>query len=640
MPEPAPDPPTRPAPLAPSRGGRARAARRWPSSRPNSTRAAQAPAARPQDVLEAQAHDGRGPDARRRRRRRASHAGKTAERAVFEAFAAFRDLLAGMGGYLGERAADLDDVVAARHRAPAAASPAPGVPDPDHPFVLVARDLAPADTAMLDLDQVLALVTTDGGPTSHTAILAREKAHHRRRRRAAEPPTLADGDHRDRRRRGRHGDRDPDATSGRRRRARASPSAHARRDAPVGPGALADGTPSRCSPTSARPAGAAGRRRRRAPRASACSAPSSSSSTGRAPRRVEQQASSTRGCSPAFPGKKVVVRVLDAGADKPLAFLNDAHEENPALGLRGLRALRASEDDPARPAHGARRGRRRDRRRPLGHGADGVDRRGDRATSPTSPTSSASGPPASWSRCRRPRCSPTASSPTPTSRRSARTTSPSTRSPPTGCSARSPPSRTRGTRRCCGSSARSAPPGAAAGKPVGICGEAAADPLLAVVLVGLGATTPLDVRRRRSPTCAPSSRATPSTRPRHLAELALAADGGGPQCAPRQPLTARCTHALNRGTHHDNDVRPATRTGRARVARAAVRHVPLRHDHAQHRGLHRVGPHHRVLHPDRLDAQRHPRRFGDADVIGWQARDHARAAETHDLPRTSASSAR
>ncbi len=38
------------------------------------------------------------------------------------------------------------------------------------------------------------------------------------------------------------------------------------------------------------------------------------------------------------------MRVLDAGADKPLAFLNDAHEENPALGLRGIRALRASED--------------------------------------------------------------------------------------------------------------------------------------------------------------------------------------------------------------------------------------------------------------------------------------------------------
>src|SRR6202012_3948795 len=54
--------------------------------------------------------------------------------------------------------------------------PAPGVPESDTPFVLVARDLAPADTALLNLDKVLALVTSDGGPTSHTAILAREKS--------------------------------------------------------------------------------------------------------------------------------------------------------------------------------------------------------------------------------------------------------------------------------------------------------------------------------------------------------------------------------------------------------------------------------------------------------------------------------
>jgi phosphotransferase system enzyme I (PtsI) len=46
----------------------------------------------------------------------------------------------------------------------------------------------------------------------------------------------------------------------------------------------------------------------------------------------------------AFAGKKVVVRVLDAGADKPLPFLNNAKEENPALGLRGLRALRQKEN--------------------------------------------------------------------------------------------------------------------------------------------------------------------------------------------------------------------------------------------------------------------------------------------------------
>ncbi|KIF07741.1 hypothetical protein PL81_00235, partial [Streptomyces sp. RSD-27] len=37
----------------------------------------------------------------------------------------------------------------------------------------VADDLAPADTALLDPERVLALVTVRGGPTSHTAILAK-----------------------------------------------------------------------------------------------------------------------------------------------------------------------------------------------------------------------------------------------------------------------------------------------------------------------------------------------------------------------------------------------------------------------------------------------------------------------------------
>jgi phosphotransferase system enzyme I (PtsI) len=46
----------------------------------------------------------------------------------------------------------------------------------------------------------------------------------------------------------------------------------------------------------------------------------------------------------AFSGKKVVVRCLDAGADKPLRFFTHTHEDNPALGRRGLRALRANEN--------------------------------------------------------------------------------------------------------------------------------------------------------------------------------------------------------------------------------------------------------------------------------------------------------
>jgi phosphotransferase system enzyme I (PtsI) len=39
----------------------------------------------------------------------------------------------------------------------------------------------------------------------------------------------------------------------------------------------------------------------------------------------------------AFTGRKVVVRTLDAGADKPLPFLPFGEEPNPAMGVRGLR---------------------------------------------------------------------------------------------------------------------------------------------------------------------------------------------------------------------------------------------------------------------------------------------------------------
>jgi phosphoenolpyruvate-protein phosphotransferase (PTS system enzyme I) len=42
----------------------------------------------------------------------------------------------------------------------------------------------------------------------------------------------------------------------------------------------------------------------------------------------------------AFAGRKVVVRTLDAGADKPLRFATQPDEPNPALGVRGLRVNR------------------------------------------------------------------------------------------------------------------------------------------------------------------------------------------------------------------------------------------------------------------------------------------------------------
>ena len=51
--------------------------------------------------------------------------------------------------------------------------PPPGIADPGHPFVLLAIDLAPADAAGLDATRCLGIATEEGGPTSHTAIIAR-----------------------------------------------------------------------------------------------------------------------------------------------------------------------------------------------------------------------------------------------------------------------------------------------------------------------------------------------------------------------------------------------------------------------------------------------------------------------------------
>ncbi|WP_418607602.1 PEP-utilizing enzyme [Georgenia sp. SUBG003] len=95
-----------------------------------------------------------------------------APRAVWQAAGRVAEQLSALGGYMAERAKDVADV---RNRiiAELTGQPVPGVPQRSEPFVLVATDLAPADTALLDPALVRAIVTAEGGPTSHTAILAR-----------------------------------------------------------------------------------------------------------------------------------------------------------------------------------------------------------------------------------------------------------------------------------------------------------------------------------------------------------------------------------------------------------------------------------------------------------------------------------
>ncbi len=266
-------------------------------------------------------------------------AGATAERAVFDAFRSFQDQLVALGGYMAERATDLADV-AQRIIAHLRGVPAPGVPESDTPFILVARDLAPADTALLDLAKVQGLVTQDGGPTSHTAILARAKsipaivgvsgaldvADGTQVLLDAAAGTVVT-------------DPPPEAVADAERRIAERAALAA---APLADGALADGTAVPLLANLGSPAEAAAAVELGAEGVGLFRTEFLFLDSATAP-SVESQTAQYTELLRHFPGRKVVVRALDAGADKPLAFLTDAHEENPALGLRGLRALRANE---------------------------------------------------------------------------------------------------------------------------------------------------------------------------------------------------------------------------------------------------------------------------------------------------------
>ncbi|MFI0418018.1 phosphoenolpyruvate--protein phosphotransferase [Spongiactinospora sp. 9N601] len=265
--------------------------------------------------------------------------GTAGARAVYDAFGGYRDALAAAGGYLAERAADLDDV---RDRAIAVLTgqPMPGVPEGGgEPFVLVARDLAPADTALLSREVVAAFVTEEGGPTSHTAILARALgvpavvACPGATGIKAGTPVLVDGATGIVR-------ADPPADEVDVAR-KADEARQAVLAAATGPGMTADGRP---VPLLANIGGPAD-----LPAALAAGAEGVGLyrteflflDRAQAPGEEEQYAA-YREVLDAFPGGRVIVRTLDAGADKPLAFLPPPGEEpNPALGERGLRMFRA-----------------------------------------------------------------------------------------------------------------------------------------------------------------------------------------------------------------------------------------------------------------------------------------------------------
>ncbi|MGH3878125.1 MAG: phosphoenolpyruvate--protein phosphotransferase [Actinophytocola sp.] len=258
-------------------------------------------------------------------------AGRAAAWAITDAIAEQQRAFAEIGGYFAERAADLADI---RDRAVARllGLPMPGLPAPGEPYVLVADDLSPADTALLDPTAVLAIVTRRGGPTSHTAILAKARGL---------PAVvgcagvleLADGT-----------TVAVDGTTGAVSTVdladagairAAAAQERARLASLSGPGRTADGHP---VPLLLNIGGAAdvnsnaegvGLFRTEFLFLDRTTAPT-----------VEEQERAYAEVFGALGGGKIVLRTLDAGADKPLPFLGLADEENPALGVRGLRIAR------------------------------------------------------------------------------------------------------------------------------------------------------------------------------------------------------------------------------------------------------------------------------------------------------------
>lgn len=258
--------------------------------------------------------------------------GASNQRAIWEAGASVSEMLHNLGGYMAERATDVLDV-RARIVAELRGVPAPGIPVSATPFILIAEDLAPADTATLDPEKVLALLTAGGGPQSHTAIIARSLGLPAVVA-AAGVDQLPDGTevYVD----GAAGVITADPTESQRAAAAAWASTASLLAAFDGTGSTADGhlVPLLANVGGAKDAVAAAGLNAQGVglfRTEFCFLERDTEPT------VEEQAAAYKGVFDAFPGKKVVLRTLDAGADKPLPFLTDATEPNPALGVRGYR---------------------------------------------------------------------------------------------------------------------------------------------------------------------------------------------------------------------------------------------------------------------------------------------------------------
>ena len=271
----------------------------------------------------------------RRKVKKITKQGRNAIDATVTATASFVEMFTANGGVFAERVADLEDV-RDRVLAHLQGLPEPGLPVLTTPSILWADDLAPADTATLNPDLVIGIVTRRGGPTSHTAIIARQLNI---------PCVVATGP------------TDVEISSGETEgmisgaagELTVNPDEDAAKQAVheweqlaekianwEGPAQTKDGHrvqllanvqdgPQAASAASTAVEGV-GLFRTELLFLSSTKEPS-----------VNDQAAAYGRVLNAFPKGKVVVRTLDAGSDKPVPFVEAEEEDNPALGVRGVR---------------------------------------------------------------------------------------------------------------------------------------------------------------------------------------------------------------------------------------------------------------------------------------------------------------
>jgi multiphosphoryl transfer protein len=239
--------------------------------------------------------------------------------------------------YLRARAADLRSV-GAQVVAHLLGLPIPR-PHLAAPGILVAEDLTPADTAGLDPATALGIATARGGPTSHAAVLARAMGI---------PAVVGLGE-----RLGEVEEGTPVALDGGRglllvdpppgeraaleeaRERRAAEVAEARAAA-AGPATTADGLTIEVAANIGMPAEAAAAVAAGADGVGLFRTEFLFMGRDAMPSEDEQTQAYTAAAA-ALDGRPLLIRTLDAGADKPIPYLGQDPEANPFLGVRGLR---------------------------------------------------------------------------------------------------------------------------------------------------------------------------------------------------------------------------------------------------------------------------------------------------------------